>query len=105
MIPLPAGAGGDHIRLRMTRGHWRLGAVALFLGLATAVRYYFVTKTGERVIADLRKGLFERVLTLPDGFADGGDVLAMGERVYIGLSGRTDRTGAEALKRALPFGL
>ncbi|MFJ6024388.1 ABC transporter transmembrane domain-containing protein [Brevundimonas sp. NPDC092305] len=45
-----------------------LGAVALFLGLATAVRYYFVTKTGERVIADLRKGLFERVLTLDPSF-------------------------------------
>lgn len=45
-----------------------LGANALFLGLATAVRYYFVTKTGERVIADLRKGLFERILTLDPAF-------------------------------------
>ncbi|RZI98394.1 MAG: ATP-binding cassette domain-containing protein [Brevundimonas sp.] len=45
-----------------------LGAVALFLGLATAVRYYFVTKTGERVIADLRKGLFGRILTLDPAF-------------------------------------
>jgi ATP-binding cassette subfamily B protein len=45
-----------------------LGVNALFLGLATAVRYYFVTKTGERVIADLRKGLFERILTLDPAF-------------------------------------
>ncbi|WP_332660101.1 ABC transporter transmembrane domain-containing protein [Brevundimonas sp.] len=45
-----------------------LGANALFLGLATAVRYYFVTKTGERVIADLRKGLFQRILTLDPAF-------------------------------------
>ncbi|MFN3667737.1 MAG: ABC transporter transmembrane domain-containing protein [Brevundimonas sp.] len=45
-----------------------LGANALFLGLATAVRYYFVTKTGERVIADLRKGLFHRILTLDPAF-------------------------------------
>ena len=45
-----------------------LGANALFLGFATAVRYYFVTKTGERVIADLRKGLFERILTLDPAF-------------------------------------
>ncbi len=45
-----------------------LGANALFLGLATAVRYYFVTKTGERVIADLRKGLFRRILTLDPAF-------------------------------------
>jgi len=45
-----------------------LGANALFLGFATAVRFYFVTKTGERVIADLRKGLFERILTLDPAF-------------------------------------
>jgi ATP-binding cassette subfamily B protein len=45
-----------------------LGANALFLGVATAVRYYFVTKTGERVIADLRKGLFDRILTLDPAF-------------------------------------
>jgi ATP-binding cassette subfamily B protein len=45
-----------------------LGANALFLGFATAVRYYFVTKTGERVIADLRKGLFGRILTLDPAF-------------------------------------
>lgn len=45
-----------------------LGANALFLGLATAIRFYFVTKTGERVIADLRKGLFERILTLDPAF-------------------------------------
>lgn len=45
-----------------------LGANALFLGFATAVRYYLVTKTGERVIADLRKGLFGRILTLDPAF-------------------------------------
>ncbi len=33
-----------------------LGANAFLLGLATAARYFYVTKTGERVIADLRKG-------------------------------------------------
>ena len=45
-----------------------LGANALFLGLATAVRYFFVTKTGERVVADVRKGLFGRILTLDPAF-------------------------------------
>ncbi|MDZ4362136.1 ABC transporter transmembrane domain-containing protein [Brevundimonas sp.] len=45
-----------------------LGANALFLGLATAVRYFYVTKTGERVIADLRKALFQRILTLDPAF-------------------------------------
>jgi len=45
-----------------------LGANALFLGVATAVRYFYVTKTGERVVADLRKGLFDRILTLDPAF-------------------------------------
>ena len=45
-----------------------LAANAGFLGLATAVRYFYVTKTGERVVADLRKGLFERILTLDPAF-------------------------------------
>ncbi len=40
---------------------------------------------------------FERVLELPQGYADGGDVLAMPDATYIGLSARTDREGAEAL--------
>ena len=45
-----------------------LGANALILGLATALRYFYVTKTGERVIADLRTALFQRILTLDPVF-------------------------------------
>jgi len=45
-----------------------LGLNALFLGVASAVRYYFVTRTGERIIADLRTALFKRVLTLDPAF-------------------------------------
>ena len=44
---------------------------------------------------------FERVLDLREGYADGGDVLAMGRRVFIGLSARTDRVGAAALAALL----
>ncbi len=57
-------AGGAHLNLWFVL----LGANALFLGLATAARYYFVTRTGERVIADVRKGLFGRILTLDPSF-------------------------------------
>ena len=39
------------------------GVVAL-LGLATACRYFFVTKLGERVVADLRKAVYGHILTL-----------------------------------------
>lgn len=45
-----------------------LGVNALFLGAATAFRYFYVTKTGERIIADVRTGLFGRILTLDPAF-------------------------------------
>ena len=56
--------GGAHIN----RWFLVLGANALFLGFATAVRYFYVTKTGERMIADMRTGLFGRILTLDPSF-------------------------------------
>ncbi|MFN6982801.1 MAG: ABC transporter transmembrane domain-containing protein [Brevundimonas sp.] len=57
-------AGGANLNLWFLL----LGANALFLGLATAARYFYVTRTGERVIADVRKGLFGRILTLDPSF-------------------------------------
>lgn len=45
--------------------------------------------------------LFDRVLELPSGHADGGDVLVLPDKVLIGLSARTDRAGADALAMLL----
>ncbi len=45
-----------------------LGANAVALGLVTALRYFYVTKTGERVIADLRQAVFARILRLDPAF-------------------------------------
>jgi ATP-binding cassette subfamily B protein len=42
--------------------------VAAILGLATGVRYYYVTWLGERVIADIRKAVFGHVLDLTPAF-------------------------------------
>ena len=56
--------GGAHIN----RWFLLLGVNALFLGAATAVRYFYVTKTGERMIADMRTALFGRILTLDPSF-------------------------------------
>ena len=56
--------GGEHLNFWFAI----LGANALVLGLMTALRYYFVTKTGERMIADLRQGLFGRILSLDPVF-------------------------------------
>ena len=45
-----------------------LGANALFLAAVTAARYFYVTKTGERMVADLRQAVFGHVLTLDQAF-------------------------------------
>jgi ATP-binding cassette subfamily B protein len=43
-------------------------AAAAVLGIATAVRFYFVTWLGERVIADIRKAVFDNVVGLTPEF-------------------------------------
>jgi ATP-binding cassette, subfamily B, bacterial len=41
-----------------------LGVVALVLAIATACRFFFITRLGERVVADLRRALYGHTLTL-----------------------------------------
>ncbi len=45
-------------------------AVIVVLALATAARYFFVTLLGEKVVADLRTGLYAHLLGLDAGFYD-----------------------------------
>ena len=45
-----------------------IGGVALALAFATAGRYFFITKLGERVVADLRKVAYQHILTLDPMF-------------------------------------
>ena len=42
--------------------------IAALLALGTGLRYYLVTRLGERVVADIRKALFTRVITLSPAF-------------------------------------
>ncbi|GAJ93020.1 dimethylarginine dimethylaminohydrolase [Agrobacterium rhizogenes] len=66
------------------------GAILLRPGAAS--------RSGEAAeIAPALRGMFETVLDLPAGIADGGDILATPKGIMIGLSARTDRAGAEAL--------
>ena len=54
-------------------------AIAAILALGTGVRYYFVTRLGERVVADIRRALFDRVIGMsPAYFEDTltGEVLS-----------------------------
>jgi ATP-binding cassette subfamily B protein len=45
-----------------------MGGVVAVLGLASAGRYFFVTKLGERVVADLRKAVYGHILKLDPAF-------------------------------------
>ena len=43
-------------------------AIAALLALGSGLRYYFVTRLGERVVADIRRALFDRVLGMSPAF-------------------------------------
>jgi ATP-binding cassette subfamily B protein len=45
-----------------------MGLAALASAIATALRFFYVTRTGERVIADLRKALYAHILSLDPAF-------------------------------------
>ena len=43
-------------------------AIAVLLAFGTAVRYYLVTRLGERVVADIRKAVFNRMISMSPAF-------------------------------------
>ncbi|MGR3758018.1 MAG: ABC transporter transmembrane domain-containing protein [Tranquillimonas sp.] len=43
-------------------------AIAGLLALGTGLRYYLVTRLGERVVADIRKAVFERMIAMSPSF-------------------------------------
>lgn len=45
-----------------------LGAVALLMALFSAARFYFVSKIGERIVADLRADVYDHLLSLSPGY-------------------------------------
>jgi ATP-binding cassette, subfamily B, bacterial len=62
------GFAADGGAAELNRSFLLLGAVALVLALATALRFYFVTKLGERVVLGLREDLYRHVLGLDQAF-------------------------------------
>ena len=52
-------------------------------------------------LASALEARFPKVLRLPEGYADGGDILVTRDRVLIGLSARTNDTGAKELQKLL----
>ncbi len=43
-------------------------AIAVLLAFGTAARYYLVTRLGERVVADIRKAVFNRMISMSPAF-------------------------------------
>jgi len=43
-------------------------AIAALLAVGTGARYYLVTRLGERVVADIRRAIFDRVIGMSPGF-------------------------------------
>lgn len=53
--------------------------VVLVLGVATAIRFYFITYVGEKVVADIRRKINNKILSLSPSFFEttkAGDLLA-----------------------------
>ena len=54
-------------------------AIAAILAIGTGVRYYFVSRLGERVVADIRRALFDRVIGMSPAYFEAtltGEVLS-----------------------------
>jgi ATP-binding cassette subfamily B protein len=49
---------------------WLIVGVAALMGFASGARLYFVALLGERVLTDLRRGVFDHLLTLDSAFFD-----------------------------------
>lgn len=45
-----------------------LVAIVIIMAVSTSFRFYFVTWIGERVVADIRKAVYERLITLSPEF-------------------------------------
>jgi ATP-binding cassette subfamily B protein len=58
-----AGSAGE-----LDRALALLGVVIAVMAVATFTRFYYVSWLGERVTADLRRAVFDHLLTLPPGF-------------------------------------
>ena len=71
-------------------------AIAVVLSLATWVRFYLMMSTGERVIADLRRTVYEHVLTLSPAFFDASRTGEIGSRLT---------NDSEQLRVVIGFGL
>ncbi|MEP7241199.1 MAG: ABC transporter transmembrane domain-containing protein [Devosia sp.] len=75
LIPLLAGRVVDfgfvakNLDMVSTYG-WAIVGIAAIMAVASAARFYFVAVLGERVILDLRRGVFDHLLRLDQSYFD-----------------------------------
>ena len=60
--------------------------IAALLAIGTGIRYYFVTKLGERVVADIRRAVFDRVMGMSPAFFE--RLLTGGGTDLVGIGGQ-----------------
>ena len=71
----------------------------VFSEAAVVLKSSRIERSGEgEILSRSLENNFHDVFYLDDGFVDGGDILQLPDTVIIGLSQRTDRKGAEALR-------
>ena len=59
---------GSHQAATLNFWFMVLGGVSGTLAFSTALRYFYITKLGERIVANLRKDVFAHILTLDPGY-------------------------------------
>ena len=97
---------GGHTAHSVNRSFLVAAAIATTLAFATAGRFFFITRLGERVVADLRRDLYRHVLGLDQAFfltVRTGEVLA---RLTTDLTIVENMVGSSisvALRNALTF--
>jgi ATP-binding cassette subfamily B protein len=76
-LVIPSIAGGlidngftQHNLAMVSTYGWYIIAAAAVMGVAAGARFYFISNLGERVLTDLRRALFEHMLTLDAVFFD-----------------------------------
>jgi ATP-binding cassette subfamily B protein len=63
------GAGLDDAQVALLDRYFAAAlGIAVLLAVGTGLRYYFVTRLGERVVADIRRSVFDRVIGMSPAF-------------------------------------
>jgi len=95
---------GMHTYAALNRTALIAGGVVLILAAATALRFYFISKLGERVVADLRTAIYDHVLSLDQAFflkTRTGEVLSRLTTDLTIVEGMVGSSASVALRNAL----